>query len=138
MKIKTAKGFSLEKLKAARIPKKLGLTIGIFVNHHCRNRFLEGLHTNVQRLKLYKAKVIVFSGYERKIKNGDSTLEELAITTQVSCAFLSSVPEKPTVDLVKVTYELKSIKACNKLHLERTNACYVGVRAQRATDAENE
>ncbi|KAL3653778.1 60S ribosomal protein L13B [Castilleja foliolosa] len=138
LKIRAGKGFSLEELKAAGIPKKLAPTIGISVDHRRRNRSLEGLQTNVQRLKTYKAKVVVFPRRARKFKNGDSTPEELATATQVSGAFLPIVREKPTVELVKVTNELKSFKAFDKLRLERTNARYVGVRAKRAAEAEKE
>ncbi|GFP99827.1 60S ribosomal protein l13-1 [Phtheirospermum japonicum] len=70
------------------------------------------------------------------LKNSDSTLEELATTSQVSCAFLLIVPEKPTFDLVKVIDELKSFKAYDKLRFERTNARYVGVKAKREAEAE--
>ncbi|KAL6501005.1 60S ribosomal protein L13B [Orobanche hederae] len=138
MKVRAGRGFSLEELKAAGIPKKLAPTIGISVDHRRRNRSLEGLQTNVQRLKTYKAKLVVFPRRARKIKAGDSTPEELATATQVSGPYLPIVGEKPTVELVKVTDELKSFKAYDKLRLERTNERYVGVRAKRAAEAEKE
>lgn len=56
MKVRAGRGFSLEELKAAGIPKKLAPTIGISVDHRRRNRSLESLQANVQRLKTYKAK----------------------------------------------------------------------------------
>ncbi|KAK6155436.1 hypothetical protein DH2020_009684 [Rehmannia glutinosa] len=126
MKVRAGRGFSLEELKAAGIPKKLAPTIGISVDHRRRNHSLEGFQTNVQRLKTYKAKA------------GDSTPEELATATQVAGPYLPIVREKPTVELVKVTDELKSFKAYDKLRLERTNARHVGVRAKRAAEAEKE
>ncbi|GMP25175.1 hypothetical protein CsSME_00002165 [Camellia sinensis var. sinensis] len=54
--------------QAAGIPKKLAPTIGIAVDHRRRNRSLEGLQTNVQRLKTYKAKLVVFPRRARKFK----------------------------------------------------------------------
>ncbi|KAL3650617.1 60S ribosomal protein L13B [Castilleja foliolosa] len=138
MKVRAGRGFSLEELKAAGIAKKLAPTIGISVDHRRRNRSLEGFQTNVQRLKTYKAKLVVFPRRVRKFKNGDSTPEELATATQVAGAYLPIVGEKPTVELVKVTDELKSFRAFDKLRLERTNARYVGVRAKRAAEAEKE
>ena len=45
--------------------------------------------------------------------------------------------EKPTVELVKVTQEMKSFKAYDKLRLERTNARHVGARLKKAAEAEN-
>ncbi|KAK6148156.1 hypothetical protein DH2020_019068 [Rehmannia glutinosa] len=138
MKVRDGRGFSLEELKAAGIPKKLAPTIGISVDHRRRNHSLEGFQTNVQRLKIYKAKVVVFPRRARKFKAGDSTPEELATATQVAGPYFPIVREKPTVELVKVTDELKSFKAYNKLRLERTNARHVGVRAKRAAEVEKE
>ncbi|KAL7145995.1 hypothetical protein ABFS83_06G011600 [Erythranthe nasuta] len=138
MKLRAGKGFSLEELKAAGIPKKLAPTVGISVDHRRRNRSLEGFQTNVQRLKMYKAKLVVFPRRNNKFKAGDSTPEELATATQVSGPILPIVHEKPSVELVKVTGEMKSFKAYDKLRLERTNARHVGVRAKRAAEAEKE
>ncbi|RZC93435.1 hypothetical protein C5167_026054 [Papaver somniferum] len=51
------------------IPKKLALTIGIAVGHRRRNKSLEGLQIIVQRLKTYKAKLVVFPRHACKFKN---------------------------------------------------------------------
>ncbi|KAG6425621.1 hypothetical protein SASPL_116064 [Salvia splendens] len=138
MKVRAGRGFSLEELKAAGIPKKLAPTVGISVDHRRRNSSLEGFQTNVQRLKTFKAKLVVFPRRVRKFKAGDSTPEELATATQVSGAYMPIVSEKPAMDLVKVTEEMKSFRAYDKLRLERTNARHVGVRAKRAAEAEKE
>ncbi|KAL1565467.1 60S ribosomal protein L13B [Salvia divinorum] len=138
MKVRAGRGFSLEELKAAGVPKKLAPTIGISVDHRRRNSSLEGFQTNVLRLKTFKAKLVVFPRRVRKFKAGDSTPEELATATQVSGAYMPIVSEKPAMDLVKVTEEMKSFKAYDKLRLERTNARHVGVRAKRAAEAEKE
>ncbi|KAM7527671.1 hypothetical protein LguiB_031081 [Lonicera macranthoides] len=63
-------GISLERLTLAP-------TIGISVDHRRRNHLLEGLQTNVQRLKTYKAKLVVFPRHARDFKAGESTPEEL-------------------------------------------------------------
>jgi len=46
--------------------------------------------------------------------------------------------EKPTVELVKVTDEMKSFSAYAKLRLERTNERHYGVRLKKAAEAEKE
>uniref|UniRef100_A0A6N2LKC7 60S ribosomal protein L13 n=1 Tax=Salix viminalis TaxID=40686 RepID=A0A6N2LKC7_SALVM len=138
MKVRAGRGFSLEELKAAGIPKKLAPTIGIAVDHRRRNRSLEGLQTNIQRLKTYKAKLVVFPRHARKLKAGDSAPEELATATQVQGCFMPIALEKPSVELVKVTEEMKSFKAYDKLRVERTNARHVGARLKRAAEAEKE
>lgn len=56
------------RLQAAGIPKKLAPTIGISVDHRRKNRSLEGLQANVQRLKTFKAKLVIFPRHARKFK----------------------------------------------------------------------
>ncbi|KAG9158069.1 hypothetical protein Leryth_000233 [Lithospermum erythrorhizon] len=138
MKVRAGRGFTLEELKAAGIQKKLAPSIGISVDHRRKNRSLEGFQTNVQRLKTYKAKLVVFPRRAGKFKSGDSAAEELTTATQVQGPYLPITSEKPTVELVKITEEMKSFRAYNKLRLERTNARHVGVRAKRAAEAEKE
>ncbi|KAG7557132.1 Ribosomal protein L13e [Arabidopsis suecica] len=122
---------------AADIPSKLAPTIGIAVDHRRKNRSLEGLQTNVQRLKTYKTKLVIFLRRARKVKAGDSTPEELANATQVQGDYLPIVREKPTMELVKLTSEMKSF-AYDKIRLERTNKRHAGARAKRASEAEKE
>lgn len=72
------------------------------------------------------------------LQAGDSSLEELANATQVQGPFLPIVREKPTVDLIKVTDEMKAFKAYYKLRLERTNKRHYGARLKKAAEAEKE
>lgn len=48
------------------------------------------------------------------------------------------VHDKPSVELVKVTDEMKSFKAYAKLRVERMNQRQVGVRLKKAAEAEKE
>lgn len=48
------------------------------------------------------------------------------------------VREKRTVELVKVTDEMKSFKAYDKLRMERTNKKHMGARLRKAAEAEKE
>ncbi|KAL3498002.1 hypothetical protein ACH5RR_040734 [Cinchona calisaya] len=125
MKVRAGRGFTLEELKVAVIPKKLAPTIGIVVDHCRKNRSLEGLQANAQRLKTYKAKLVIFPRRARKIKTADASPEELSTTTQVQGPYMPIAREKPTIELVKVTKEMKSFKAYDKLSLECMNAMLV-------------
>ena len=69
---------------------------------------------------------------------GDSSPEELANATQVQGTFMPIVREKPSVELVKVTDDMKAFKAYEKLRLERTNKRHTGMRQKRAAEAEKE
>ena len=48
------------------------MTLGIAVDHRRRNRSSESLQANVQRLKEYTSKLIVFPKKANKPKKGDS------------------------------------------------------------------
>ena len=51
---------------------------------------------------------------------------------------MSITGEKPSVELVKITEEMKSFKAYNKLRVERMNERHVGARLKKAAEAEKE
>ncbi|KAF2306633.1 hypothetical protein GH714_019930 [Hevea brasiliensis] len=137
MKLRAGRGFSLEELKAAGIPKKLAPTIGIAVDHRRKNRSLEGLQANVQRLKTYKAKLVVFPRCARKFKAGDSAPEELATTTQVQGQF-SLLSVKSHLWSLLRSLRMKSFKAYDKLRVERMNKRHAGARMKKAAEAEKE
>ncbi|KAJ0970078.1 hypothetical protein J5N97_022955 [Dioscorea zingiberensis] len=137
MKPRAGRGFTLEELKAAGIPKKLAPTIGIAVDHRRKNRSLEGLQANVQRLKTYKAKLVIFPR-SKIFKSGDSSPEELATATQVQGTYMPIVREQPSVELVKITDEMKSFSAYGKLRVEQMNKRQVGARLKKAAEAEKE
>ncbi|KAI5067481.1 hypothetical protein GOP47_0018009 [Adiantum capillus-veneris] len=138
MKVRAGRGFTLEELKTAGISKKLAPTIGIAVDHRRKNRCLESLQANVQRLHTYKAKLIVFPRRSRKSKAGDSSQVELANVIQIQGPAIPIVREKPTVEVVAITDEMKSSKAYGKLRLERMNKRLAGKRKKRAAEAEKE
>ncbi|KAK9115634.1 hypothetical protein Sjap_014581 [Stephania japonica] len=138
MKVRAGRGFSLEELKAVGISKKLAPTIGIAVDHRRKNRSLESLQTNIQRLKTYKAKLVVFPIVPGKFKNGDSSAEELAATTQIQGQLMPITNEQPTVELINPSDEIKSLKAYQKLRLERMNKQHHGARLKKAAEAEKE
>jgi len=60
-KIRLGRGFSLDELKLAKIPPMQAKSIGIAIDWRRKNRSLETQRSNVQRLQLYKSKVVVFS-----------------------------------------------------------------------------
>merc|ERR1719498_1614995 len=74
-KVRLGKGFTLDELKQAGVPKKLAKTIGIAVDFRRKNRSTEGLQENVARLKLYKTKLMVLPK-KNKVKKGDTTRAE--------------------------------------------------------------
>ena len=78
-KVRFGRGFTFEELRSAGISPKQALCIGIAVDHRRKNRSTESLQANVQRLKEYKTKLILFPKKASKPKAGDS---------EVGCDFL--------------------------------------------------
>ncbi len=73
-KVRAGRGFTLEEVKRAGLSKYFARTIGIAVDHRRRNRSLESLQQNVQRLKEYRSKLILFPLNSKKPWKGDSTV----------------------------------------------------------------
>lgn len=69
-KPRAGKGFTLDELKAARIRRQEASGLGISVDHRRRNVSEEGFNRNVQRLKAYKAKLVVFPRNPSSKKKG--------------------------------------------------------------------
>jgi large subunit ribosomal protein L13e len=134
-KRRAGRGFTHEELKEAGIPIKLASTIGIAVDHRRRNRALEGLQENANRLKAYKTNLLVFPRRSKKPKAGDST-EDPKSVAQLKGALLPATKAAPAVETVAVTEEMKAERAYYRLRLERTNAKHLGKRTKRAADAE--
>lgn len=67
--------------QAASISRKMAPKIGISVDHRRRNKSLESFQANVQRLKEYRSKLILFPRKASKPKKGDSDVSCLSTST---------------------------------------------------------
>ena len=76
-------------MQDARISRKLARSIGIAVDHRRRNRSLESLQANSQRLKEYRSKLILFPRNPNKPKAGDSDVSEARV---MDCTGVNSRP----------------------------------------------
>merc|ERR1712110_907391 len=77
IKDRVGRGFTLEELKAAGVSKNMAKTIGISVDHRRKNKSLESLQRNVQRLKEYQSKLILFPVKSSKPRKGDASEEDI-------------------------------------------------------------
>ncbi len=73
-KLREGRGFTFAELKEAGIGKKEARSVGIVVDHRRRNSSEEGKKVNVERLKVYKTKLVVFPRKADKPKKGDSSV----------------------------------------------------------------
>lgn len=111
-------------MQEAGIPAKLAPTIGISVDHRRRNRCLESLQANVNRLKAYKANLVVFPRKASAPKAGDSPAEELAAVQQVMGTVMPIQTPAPTMEYGKVTPDMlvRNLSTVNLLAFSK-NSC---------------
>ncbi|TFY82342.1 hypothetical protein EWM64_g1683 [Hericium alpestre] len=136
VKIREGRGFTLAELKEAGIGKKEARGVGIVVDHRRRNLSVEGKQLNVERLKAYKERLIVFPRKAGKPKKGDSSAEELAAPTIRQAVPLPQTftPEAPR----KIASEEKEFDAYKTLRNARADQRYDGKRRARAQKKEEE
>ena len=92
MKQRAGRGFTLDELKKAGIDRNFARNIGISVDHRRRNSNEEHLRRNVDRLKEYKSKLILFPTNSKKPRKQDAKPEELKNATQNTSTFLFPFP----------------------------------------------
>ncbi|KAF7271369.1 ribosomal protein L13 [Rhynchophorus ferrugineus] len=135
-KVRAGRGFTLQELKAAGINAKFARTIGIAVDPRRRNKSVESVQINAQRLKEYRSKLILFPAHEkRKLRAGEASEEERKNATQLAGEVLP-VKQPAIRSKARVpTEEEKAFNAYITLRKARADARLVGVRAKRAKDA---
>ena len=138
MKTRFGKGFTLEELKEAGINKTLARTIGIAVDHRRKNKSEESLKVNVQRLKEYKSKLVVFPRKASKPKAGDSEAAELAAAAQATGTLLPIAADSKRERARVITDEEKAFKPLRTLQAKRTEVRMEGTRQRMVREAEEE
>jgi len=136
-KVRAGRGFSLAELKEAGIPRKLARTIGIAVDHRRDNKSTESLQRNVERLKEYKSKLVVFPRKSGKVKAGDATPEQTKDVTQLKGAIMPIVQEKPEVGRMDITDDMKH-KAVIALKFAKARQHFEGISRWKKDDEDEE
>lgn len=134
MHVRLGRGFSLEELKEAGIPAKYAPTIGIAVDNRRKNRSLDAMQDNVQRLREFKTKLLVFPVNPSKPKEGDAKKDELAMAAQVTGKLMPIVKKTSEVEVRKITEDDRAKGAYRSLRIERTNKRLDGLRKKRAAE----
>lgn len=134
-KVRAGRGFTREELAAAGIVYKQALTIGIAVDPRRQNKSVEAFELNVNKLKEYKAKLILLPRNAAKPKAGEATPEEFAAAKQS----ISSNAVFPVVQAATET-GLRAVVAPAQdafitLRKARGDAKFAGVRAKKAREA---
>jgi len=135
-KVREGRGFTLDELKEAGIGRKEARGVGVVVDHRRRNLSEEGKKINVERLKAYKTRLIVFPRKAGKPKQGDSPAEELK--AQTTRALLPLPTVAPSERPRKITAEERGFEAYRALRVARANKRHEGARKLRAAKKEEE
>lgn len=136
-KLREGKGFTLEEIKAAGIGRHEARSIGIPVDHRRRNRSEEGLKLNVERVKAYKARVVVIPANTKENKGKKPDIKSLDITRDTAAAFpipAGVVPEAPRA----ITAEEKDTQAFRVLREARATHRHAGAKQAREKKKEEE
>merc|ERR1711970_221322 len=139
-KVRIGRGFSLAEIKDAGIGKLEAKSLGIAVDHRRRNRSVEGKQANLQRLKEYKANLVVFPRNGKKLKQGwkaDSTSDETGVAQQVTTQFLMK-PTKAThaLEARKITPDEAGAYTTRVLKAAWNDARLCGFREKRTKERE--
>jgi len=136
-KVRAGRGFTLDEIKAAGIRKKEALGIGIPVDHRRKNRCDEGFQQNVNRLKQYKTKLVVFprNATSQRAKKGDASKEALKQVQQNTTKNVLPIHvDLPRIKPRKITEEERNQNVYSILHKARMDEKLKGAREKRAKD----
>ena len=124
-KLRAGRGFTLAELKAAGVPRLLAPTIGIAVDHRRVNLSEESLARNVERLKAYKARLVVFPKKGKK----PAVPENAAAKISTSLPIVAVGPA--VTEISKKDVPKSEGSAYTRLRNARSDARLVGVREKR-------
>ena len=127
--------------QAAGIPRKLAPTIGISVDPRRANLSEEGLAANVERLKAYRARLILFPRKSGQYKTLDASKEEVQAAQEEHGKIIKHLGKVLPIENTSKEEAVSEIKrddmgegtvdAYKLLRTERSNARLVGVREKR-------
>jgi len=139
---RAGRGFTLQELKAAGIPRKLAPTIGISVDHRRQTTSEETLKLNVERLQSYKARLILFprkAGQHKKLDSNPEDLKLVQDADKIVKSVGSVLPVEPGTGVAFGVSEVKKGEmpegqkdAYATLRRARADARYAGMREKRA------
>ena len=138
MKIRLGRGFTLEELRCAKISPKKARTIGISCDHRRRNRCVESRDLNVDRLKVYLSKLMIFPR-NSKVKKGETARTELENVAQNTLAEV--IPREAVDSAIQtrpITSEMKKLEAYKTIRRAFVTKKNYGKKLKREAEAKKE
>jgi large subunit ribosomal protein L13e len=108
MKQRLGRGFTIEELAGAEIKPRFAATIGIRVDKRRKNVSEESLNTNVQRLKTYMSKLVLFPMTKKGAKKGDASEAETKNVQQDTSRWGTATVPHPN-DVVKAAEAMRKV-----------------------------
>lgn len=122
-KVRAGRGFTFQEVKAAGLTPTYARTVGIAVDHRRVNRNKEIFDANVQRLKEYQSKLIVFP------RNGKAPEVNQVVSTAATFPIV-----QPSTDVEARAVEDDGKSAYRTLRLARSDKKFKGIREKRARE----
>ncbi|XP_026190612.1 60S ribosomal protein L13 [Cyclospora cayetanensis] len=140
MKVREGRGFTLEELQAVNISRRVALSMGIAVDHRRRNKSQESVIANINRLKLYLSKLVLFQRGSKAKKGcagvpADTPKSQIQNVKQTAMATALPI-EQPhrKIRARVITEEEKKFLAYATLRRQLRNAKTVGKQAKRLAE----
>jgi large subunit ribosomal protein L13e len=138
MKVRKGRGFTFTELKEAGISKKVARSVGVAVDHRRKNHSVESLQVNVQRLKEYKSKLVIFPGAGNLLGLEKADKDEVGSLTQVQGDALGPIVGRPVQPLQYRAVEDKADSVFHTLRVIKSDVRQEGQRAKRRKEKAEE
>jgi large subunit ribosomal protein L13e len=138
------RGFTIDEIKKAGLGVAFARSIGISVDHRRKNKSVEALQINLQRLKAYKEKLVLFPRHGDKARKGlvnDANPDLIkAVSEQNTDRVLLGLPQdSKDIEVVTITKDMKNRQCYRETRQAWVNQYYGGIRdKKKAAEAEKD
>merc|ERR1711988_704181 len=135
-KIRCGRGFSLAEIKDAGLGKLEAQSLGIAVDPRRRNRSVQSKQANIQRLREYKAKLVLFPRNSKQMKKGwkDDDAADTIVEQDTAQKVMRPVRGEEEVEIRKITPQEATAFPTRQLKAAWNDARLVGFREKRAKE----
>jgi len=135
IKVKYGRGFSLDELKECKVSPKYAATIGIAVDHRRTNKSVDSVTANVERLKEYLSRLVVFpkNSGTKNLKKGDAGRSDRDVG-QLAGEIIPKPAAGAALSFSEVTDDMTKFEAHSALRVARNEKKMKGKRDKAAAD----
>eukprot|EP01126_Amoeba_proteus_P057491 TRINITY_DN7318_c0_g4_i2.p1 TRINITY_DN7318_c0_g4~~TRINITY_DN7318_c0_g4_i2.p1 ORF type:complete len:216 (+),score=24.29 TRINITY_DN7318_c0_g4_i2:103-750(+) len=136
LKVRLGRGFTLQELKAAQITPREAHSIGIAIDYRRTNKSIESVNLNVQRLKVYKSKLVLFPKKRSVPKSERKTTPavDLQSVVQQTKNFPLNLPDHKEF-AIRITSQMRQFSAHRTMRREHKLEWGVGHAIRKARKA---